>query len=188
MQQPLDLSFNHLLGPVRDNLNTIVGNLPNALVTLLVGFLAIRILSYFISWLIGFVRMPKGLKEIVISLVDALLTVFLIIVVLQSIGLSNLAFIFSAMLAAVGIAVGSGSSTLVADIIGGIYLARDRDFAIGDIVQAGENQVEGEIISMDMRRTRIKDNGGNVHSMPNSVIERKEYVLITKRRDRKDLA
>ena len=130
--------------------------------------------------------MPKGLRGILISLLDALLMVFLIIVVLQKLGLGSLAFAFSAFLAAVGIAVGSGSATLVSDILGGITLARDRNFSIGDIVEAGEEKVKGEIIGMDMRRTRIRDNKGQIHSLPNSVIERKAYTLITKKRDRTD--
>lgn len=183
----LDLSTNNLVDPITTNINTMLHNLPTALVTLLIGILAIRILSWIASWIIGFIRMPKGLKEIIISMIDALLTIFLVITVLQALGLGNLALVFSAFVAAAGIAIGSGSSTLVADIIGGIYLARDRDFAIGDIVQAGDNKVEGEIISMDMRRTRIKDGDGRIHSMPNSLIERKEYTLITKRRDRTDI-
>lgn len=183
----LDLSPDNLFDPITRNLNTVLHNLPSAIVTLLVGILVIRALSYIGSWLISFIRMPRGLKGIVISLMDALLTIFLIIVVLQALGLNNLAFIFSAMIAALGIALGTGSSTLINDIIAGITLARDRDFSVGDIVKAGENQIQGEIVGMDMRRTRIQDEAGEVHSMPNSVIERKEYVLVTKKRDRKDL-
>src|SRR5688572_19970538 len=119
--ESLDLSLENLFGPITKNFNDVIGNIPSALFTLVVGFIVIRILSHVGSWFIGFIRMPKGLKEIVISMMDALLTIFLIIVVLQSLGLSNLAFIFSAAIAAVGIALGSGSSTLVSDIIGGIY-------------------------------------------------------------------
>jgi len=35
-----------------------------------------------------------------------------------------------------------------------------------------------------MRRTRIRTKEGTIHSMPNSLIERKEYILVTKKRDR----
>ena len=181
---PIDFSPDNLLDPIARNFNTILHNLPSALVTLLIGILVIRILSRVGSWLIGFVKMPKGLKGILVSLIDALLTIFLIIVVLQSLGLNNLAFIFSATIAALGIALGTGSSSLVTDVLAGIYLARDRDFSIGDIVRAGEDKIEGEIIGMDMRRTRIRTQEGTIHSMPNSLIERKEYVLVTKKRDR----
>lgn len=181
----LDFSIERLFGPVSNNINELLPKLPNALVTLLAGFVVIRIISWIAAWLIGYIRMPRGLKGIIISMLDALLAVFLIIVVLQSLGLNNLALIFTAGVAAVGIALGNGSVNMVSDIIAGVYLARDKDFAIGDIVKAGEEHTEGEILSMDMRRTRILDSNGNIHSMPNSVIERKEYVLITKKRDRK---
>ncbi|HEX7259584.1 MAG TPA: mechanosensitive ion channel family protein [Candidatus Saccharimonadia bacterium] len=181
-----DLQTDKLLEPLSLNLQGALEKVPGALVTLVLGLLVIRLLSYIVSWLMGFVNMPKGLKEILVSLMDALLMIFLIIVVLQKLGLGSLAFALSAFLAAIGIAVGSGSATLVSDILGGITLARDRNFSIGDIVEAGEEKVKGEIVSMDMRRTRIRDNKGQVHSLPNSVIERKAYTLITKKRDRTD--
>lgn len=182
----LDLSAENLLDPLLQGINDVLPKLPSALVVLLVGIVVIRIISWFASWLIGYIKIPRGLKGIILSLLNAMLAVFLIIVFLQSLGLSNVAFIFSAAVAATGLAVGNGSVTLISDIISGIYLARDRDFAVGDIVRAGEEpSVEGEIMSMDMRRTRIKDANGHIHSLPNSVVERKAYVLITKKRDRK---
>jgi small-conductance mechanosensitive channel len=174
-------------GLLATNLSRLVDNLPNAIVTLIVGVIVIRLISWLASWLIGFVRMPKGLKQIAISLLDALLAVFLVIVVLQTLGLNNVAFIFTVAVAGLGIALGNGSVTLVNDIISGIYLARDRNFSVGDIVCAGEGQTEGEIIGMDMRRTRIRSQDGRVHSLPNAGIDRSEYTLITKKRDRKDI-
>lgn len=181
----LDLSFDNLLDPVLQSINEILPKLPIAIITLLAGVVVIRVISWVAGWLIGYLKIPRGLKGIILSLLNALLTVFLIIVCLQSLGLSNVAFIFSAAVAATGLAVGNGSVTLITDIISGIYLARDRDFSVGDIVKAGEEPVEGEILSMDMRRIRIKDAEGYIHSLPNSVVERKAYVLITKKRDRK---
>ncbi len=182
-----DFSLEGIFSPITENLNEVIAKLPNAIVTALIGYLLIRVLSRVASWLVGYIRMPYGLKEIVISIIDALLMIFLVIAFLQSLGLSNVAFILSATVAAVGLAIGNGSVTMVQDILGGVYLARDRDFSIGDIVKVGENQVEGEILSMDMRRTRIKTKKGHIHSIPNSVIERKEYILVTKKRDRTDL-
>lgn len=179
-----DLFPHNLANPVSSGLSNLLSNIPSAVVALALGIVVIRVVSWVASWLIGFVNMPKGLKGIIVSIIDAFLLVFLIIVVLQTLGLNNVAFVFSAFIAASGIALGAGSATLVADVLGGIYLARDRDFSIGDIVRAGENNLEGEILSMDMRRTRIRSKNGIIHSLPNSVIERKEYVLVTKKRDR----
>lgn len=184
MQPTVDFSLSHLFDTTTNNFNHFLPRIPNAAVTLVIGFLVIRVLSWIAEWLIGFVRMPKGLKEIIISIIDALLSVFLVIVVLQALGLGNVALVFSAAVAAIGLAIGNGSVVLVQDVLGGIYLARDKDFNVGDIVRVGENQIEGEILSMDMRRTRVRDDKGLIHSIPNSVIERKEYILVTRKRDR----
>jgi small-conductance mechanosensitive channel len=130
--------------------------------------------------MIGFARLPHGLKGIIFSLVDALLWVFLIIGVLQALGLNNIALAFSGSLAAVGLAFGVGASSLAADI-----LAKDRDFAVGDLVMAGEGPTEGVIESMDMRRIRIRDKSGHLHVIPNSVVERKEWILKERRAERR---
>lgn len=184
----LDFSFENLFDPITQSINEILPKIPIAIVILLVGIIIIRIVAWIFRWLLGQFGVPKGLQGIVMSLFNALLFVFLVIVFLQSLGLSNVAFIFSAAVAATGLAIGNGSVTLITDIISGIYLARDRNFSIGDIVRAGEDpQVEGEIIGMDIRRTRIKDSSGHIHSLPNSVVERKAYVLMTKKRDRTDI-
>jgi small-conductance mechanosensitive channel len=135
--------------------------------------------------MIGFARLPHGLKGIIFSLVDALLWVFLIIGVLQALGLNNIALAFSGSLAAVGLAFGVGASSLAADILGGIFLAKDRDFAVGDLVMAGEGPTEGVIESMDMRRIRIRDKSGHLHVIPNSVVERKEWILKERRAERR---
>lgn len=181
----LDFSYENLFDKLNANVNNFLPVFVNAIVIGLIGFLVIRAISWIVSWLIGFINMPKGLKTIVIALLDVILFIFLLIVVLRALGLNDLALAFTAGVAAIGIALGNGSVTLVTDIISGVYLAKDRDFGIGDIVQAGPDKIQGEILSMELRRTRIADQKGYVHSLPNSVIERNEFVLITKKRDRK---
>jgi small-conductance mechanosensitive channel len=186
----LDLSSSTIFKPITENLNTMLHNLPAAVVALVIGIVIIRVLSFIASWLIGFIKMPKGLKEILVSIIDTVLAIFLIIVVLQALGLSNVAFVVTALVAGLGIAIGNGGIPVMTDIVSGIYLGRDRYFSIGDIVEVGEpgaERVRGEVTSMDMRRTRIKGEKGVVHSFPNTVIERHEYTLITRRRDRADL-
>jgi small-conductance mechanosensitive channel len=179
-----DLGNNPLTDPIVNGVNHLLPRIPGAVVELLFGFVLIRLLSWIAQAFIGLVRLPKGLKGILISLVDALLWIFLAIVVLQSLGLHDIAIIFSGSLAAVGLAVAAGGSSLAADILGGIFLAKDRDFNIGDEVIAGEDKTTGVIEAMDMRRTRIRAIDGKLHVIPNSVIERKEWVLLAKKKDR----
>ncbi len=175
---PLNLSENtDIFDPLIQHFQAILPKIPLAIGTFLFGWVVIKLLSWFIRFLISFVRLPRGLKGIIYSLVDALLWIFLIITVLQNLGLNNIAIAFSGAIVAVGVALGSGASTLASDILAGIFLARDRDFSIGDTVKAGENTT-GVIEHMDMRRIRIRDKQGHLHVIPNSVIERKEWVLL----------
>ena len=180
----IDVSSNALLDPVFRGINDVLPKLPAALVALLFGLIVIRILSWTGDAIIGLMRMPRGLKGILGSMLDTLLWIFLIVSVLQTLGLSSIALIFSGSLAAVGLALGFGASTLAADILAGVFLAQDRDFSVGDEVRAGDPPIDGVVESMDMRRTRIRGTDGKLHIMPNSVIERKEWVVLAKKKDR----
>ncbi len=169
------------------DLNSILPKIPVAIITTLVGIVIIRVISWVSAWVLGLAKMPRGLRSILISIIDVLLAIFLIIVVLQSLGLNNLALIISAALAGMGIAFGNGTVSLVADVVSGISLANDKNFSVGDIVIVGKdaNRVQGEVVSMDMRRTRVKTVKGHIYSYPNIAIERDAFVLIAKKRDRK---
>lgn len=181
---PFDLSNNSLTEPTVTGASHILSRIPVALGALLFGVVVIRLLSWTVQFLIGFAHIPKGLKSILASLLDALLWIFLVIGLLQVLGLNNIALAFSGSVVAVGLALGTGASTLASDILAGVFLANDRHFSVGDHVLAGEN-TEGIVESMDMRRTRIRDAKGQLHIIPNSLVERKEWVLIESHTQRK---
>lgn len=181
----LDFSVKSFSESFISGFNTILPKLPGAIMALLVGYILIKIVGWVAEALLSLVRMHRGLRNILGSLISAVLWIFLAIVVLQSLGLGSLAIIFSGSLAAVGLALASGGSSLAADILGGIFLAQDKDFNVGDEVIAGDKQTKGVIKSMDMRRTRIETPDGKLHILPNSIIERNEWTLLSKKSDRK---
>ena len=180
-----NLNNTSLTDPLVNSASRILPKIPLAIGAFLFGLVVIRLTSWLVQFFIGFVHLPRGLKGIIVSLVDAVLWVFLIIGILQVLGLNNIALAFSGSIVAVGLAIGTGASALASDILAGIFLAKDRDFSIGDHVKAGEG-TEGVIESMDMRRTRIRDNKGQLHVIPNSVVERKEWVLVETRAERRN--
>ncbi len=184
----MDLSFlsnNSFTDRITQGITDIAPRIPEAVFALLLGFVIIRVLSWIADLALGLVRFPRGLHGILHSLIDVLLWVFLIVSILQVLGLTGLALIFSGSVAALGLALGAGASSLAADILAGVFLAQDRDFSIGDLVRCGDSPTEGIVESMDMRRTRVRDKDGKLHIIPNSVIERKEWIIITKRKDLK---
>lgn len=68
----------------------------------------------------------------------------------------------------VGIALGLGAQTLVRDVLNGMFILIEDQYAVGDNVTVAS--VTGDVIEINPRRTVIRDADGNVHSVPNSAI------------------
>jgi small conductance mechanosensitive channel len=68
----------------------------------------------------------------------------------------------------VGLAFGLGSQTLIKDVINGIFILVEDQFAVGDQVSVAG--ISGEVIEVNPRRTLVRDGTGAVHSIPNSAI------------------
>lgn len=68
----------------------------------------------------------------------------------------------------VGIAIGLGAQTLVKDVLNGLFILIEDQYAVGDTVTVAG--ATGEVVEINPRRTVIRDDGGNLHSIPNSAI------------------
>lgn len=175
----LDLGTN-FTNHVLDALNIIVPRLPNALFDLLLGILIIRVLERVLRFIMKYTSIQPALRDVLASVISIIMWIFLTITLLNELGFSGVIYFFTGSVAALGIAMAAGGSTLVSDIIAGIFLARDNDFNVGDEVIVGERPTLGTVVSMDARRTRLRDEYGVLHVIPNSVVERKEWVVIRK--------
>jgi moderate conductance mechanosensitive channel len=177
----LTTSFsNHII----DGINNLLPRVPNALYDLVLGILIIRLLTRAIRLLFKATRMQPGLRYVLTSIIETILWILLAIALLNELGFSGVIFFFTGSIAAIGIAMAAGGSTLVADIVAGVFLAQDHDFNVGDeIVVMNDRPIVGVIERMDARRTRLRDDHGLLHVIPNSIIERKEWVVVHKRRE-----
>jgi small conductance mechanosensitive channel len=68
----------------------------------------------------------------------------------------------------VGIALGLGAQTLVKDVLNGMFILIEDQYAVGDFVTVAG--ATGQVIEINPRRTVVRDAEGNVHSIPNSAI------------------
>ena len=68
----------------------------------------------------------------------------------------------------IGVAVGFGAQHVVRDVIAGIFILVDDQYAIGDVVRVAG--VEGKVESMTLRRTVLRDGEGALHTVPNGEI------------------
>lgn len=158
-----------------------ISMLVEAAVVLAIGYVIIRMVTYMTRKIVKLIRMPAGLRSIIVSLVQGTLWFVLFIVILNVLGFSGVIIFFSSSVAALGIMMAAGGASVISDILAGIFLADNKHFEIGDQVRAGENETEGIIENMDIRRIEIRTKDGKLHVLPNSVVERKEWVVIATR-------
>jgi small-conductance mechanosensitive channel len=67
-----------------------------------------------------------------------------------------------------GLAVGMAAREIVADFISGLFIVMENQYHLGDKIKVAG--LEGEVQEITLRRTIIKDEEGNFHSIPNSKI------------------
>lgn len=92
------------------------------------------------------------------------LVLFLILVVAGIIGLANLGVNVTPLLAGagvIGIAIGFGAQTLVADLITGIFILIEDSLAVGDFVEI--NGFMGTVEGLNLRAVRLRDLDAVVH-------------------------
>jgi small conductance mechanosensitive channel len=77
----------------------------------------------------------------------------------------------SALIASVGIvgvAVGLGAQSLVRDVLNGMFILIEDQYAVGDTVTVAG--ITGDVMEINPRRTVVRDGEGNIHVIPNSAI------------------
>jgi small conductance mechanosensitive channel len=88
------------------------------------------------------------------------------LVILSELGLNIAPLLAGAGI--IGIAIGFGAQHLVQDIITGLFNLIEDTFAVGDVVDLGGKA--GVVEAVTIRTVRLRDAGGNVHTIPFSAI------------------
>jgi moderate conductance mechanosensitive channel len=68
----------------------------------------------------------------------------------------------------VGLAVGFGAQSLVADVLGGLFILFENQYAEGDVVNIAG--IGGTVSAVNLRRTVLRDIDGIVHTIPNGEV------------------
>jgi small-conductance mechanosensitive channel len=69
----------------------------------------------------------------------------------------------------VGLAVGLGAQSFVADVVAGFFILFENQFLVSDIVQIGD--AVGRVEAINIRNTQIRDEAGKLHIIPNGQIK-----------------
>ncbi len=68
----------------------------------------------------------------------------------------------------IGLAIGFGAQSLVKDVITGFFIVVEDHFAVGDVIQTGN--FKGTVEMIGLRSTRIQSWTGEIHIIPNGMI------------------
>ena len=96
------------------------------------------------------------------NVVRIVLLVLVLLVVLSELGIAIGPLLAGA--GVVGLAISFGAQSLVKDVISGFFVLLEDTISVGDVVDLGGHA--GVVESMSIRSVRLRDVGGNVHTVP----------------------
>ena len=152
--------------------------LPEATTTLVIGLVVVEFLIFLASKLLRFTKLPPAISSILYSLLRAFMWVVLFVAVIQAMGLNNIFLALTGSSVIFALFLSTGVAPLITDVISGLFLGGEKHFQPGHRVIAGDKQTEGVIETMDARKVRIRSKDGLLHVIPNSVVERNEWVVL----------
>ncbi len=100
------------------------------------------------------------------NLVKYVMVIIIVCLVLNAVGVDA-----TAILAGLGILtliIGLGVTSLIEDIVAGIFIIAERLFDVGDIIVV--DGFRGSVVSIGVRSTKLADVGGDILTMRNSAI------------------
>lgn len=91
-----------------------------------------------------------------------------VLMILSEIGIDMAPLLAAAGLG--GLAIGFGAQSLVKDLISGFFILLENSVRVGDVVEVAG--VSGLVEEIELRTIRLRDLSGNVHVVPNGVIDK----------------
>lgn len=108
----------------------------------------------------------KTLLPLIRNGILAILVTIVGLIVLSEVGINIAPLLAGA--GVIGLAIGFGAQTLVADIITGIFILAEDQLQVGDVVDTGGHV--GLVEGMTIRTLRLRDISGTVHIIPFSQV------------------
>jgi len=163
------------LDPIAAQLLAFVPRMIGAALTLLVGLVLLRL---------ALPAAREGLRRagiaqaapFVVTAVTAAGWIVILSAAFQALGLSELALALFGGTVLLVLLVAWTASGAAGDLLAGLLLAQDPDFNVGARIRTGA--LEGEIVAVDARKVRVRDDTGLLHVLPNKLVESAPWTLL----------
>jgi small conductance mechanosensitive channel len=186
MENTLMNAFNNLVDKLKGWVTTIVENLPNfilAILVLIVAYFLAKYINKFVSKLV-----KKRVQQKSISNMIARISAVVIVLagLFLALGIMNLSKTLTSLLAGAGVAglaIGLALQGTLSNTFAGIILSFRKKIRIGNWVET--NGFSGEVIDINLKDFTLKEADNNMVVIPNKMILEnplKNYSLTTKMR------
>lgn len=176
MKEQLESSWSKLLEKLSGWVDSLVLNLPNFLLALLIFILA----SWLSRNLQGFTNkyLRKIIKQASIrSLISNVVSILVIVIgLILALSILNLDGTLKSLLAGAGVAGLAISLALqgtLSNTFSGLFIAIKDEIKIGDWIET--NGYSGKVIGIDLRNTKVKEADNNIVVVPNKLILEKPF-------------
>ncbi len=145
---------------------TVFQRICNAVVLLVVGLLAVRILMKVLSRALERSRLEKAAHSLILSLSKAALYVLLGLMVASMLGIDVTSIV--ALASVLTLAVSLALQNMLSNVIGGFTILSTHPFHSGDYVEIGE--LSGTVKEINMTYTMLATPDNKLVSIPNSTV------------------
>jgi len=156
-----------------DGILAAIPRLLSGLLFLVLAYLTIKVVLLVVRSVVG--RLYRAEQQLIVDLVVTVIGIFLwfgaTLGLLKVVGLGDVAASLGTASGFIGLGVAFALKEMIADTVAGVYLLQDEDFSEGDRVETAS--VTGRLVSIDLRKTRIETDEGNLVVVANREVEKR---------------
>jgi small-conductance mechanosensitive channel len=150
-----------------------VPNVLSALIVLAVAYVVIRTVRWVLGGVLG--RAYADDQQLIVDLAVTIVSLFLWfgagLAALNVVGMGEIAASLGTATGFIALGVAFALQEMIADTVAGVYLLQDADFNEGDRVTTAS--VTGTVVGIDLRKTRIRTDDGDLVVLANRDVEKK---------------
>lgn len=148
---------------------------PIALLIIIVSYFLINFLKRSIVRIMERAKIDPTISSLLSAVAGYILWILSFTAVFNVLGLSQISLALGGSIAVLALGVANSITGVVGDLVAGVFLIADPDFKVGCIVRT--SGVEGEVVGLDIRKTKIRDTEGNLHVVPNRNVDGSVLVI-----------
>lgn len=156
-----------------------VPKLLSGVLFLLLAYIGIKLILTIVEGVLD--RAYPDEEDLIVNLSVVIVALFLwfgaALTLLKIVGMGEIAASIGTATGFIGLGIAFALKETIADTVAGVYLLRDPDFNIGDRVETAS--VTGDVMRIDLRKTRIRGENDDLIVVSNRDIEKK-WTWMTK--------